>query len=120
MQQWRPMPRGAACTGNTTIEGNAERLSQGTGGTPLSCRQTRWPAAPSGTRTQLRCAQLLAGPKLPGTREQCTFSCSSTMWDRHIASTCLNSSLMSSLWGSNKSKMRSHLAANQPQTSMKL
>ena len=34
--------------------------------------------------------------------------------------TCLNSSLMSSLWGSNSSRMRSHLAANHPQTSMKL
>ena len=62
----------------------------------------------------------LIGSKVSGTRGQCTSSCGSPTWDHYTASTCLNSSLISSLWGSNKSKMRSHLAANQPQTSMKL
>ena len=41
----------------------------------------------------------------------------------HLSSrkvTCFISSLMSSLWGSKSSRMRSHLAANQPQTSRKL
>ena len=118
-QQWHPMLRDAACTCSTITEGGGEGLSQDIGGHPSA--EGRHEGLQHLHAPERSCAVPQAGRSGTAWYQRAMhIQLQQHHWDHHIASTCLNSSLMSSLWGSNKSKMRSHLAANQPQTSTKL